>query len=62
MTHLIDLETLQFAFYFKYYYTGVLYNKLNCLILQLKPGVHVSQINFHAAHWLHNLAKFPKSD
>ena len=36
MTHLINLETLQFAFYFKQYYTGVLYHKLNCLILRRK--------------------------
>ena len=57
MTHLTNLETLQFTFYFKYYYTGVPYNDLNYLILQPKPGVHVLQIKFNGAH----LAKFPKS-
>ena len=43
MTHLINLETLQFAFYFNQYYTGVLYHKLNCLILKPKVGVHFTR-------------------
>ena len=61
MTHLLNLEILQFAAEVKENYTGVLNLKLNCLISRPKQGVHNFCRNFNAAHWLHNLAKFPKS-
>ena len=40
MTHLFNLETLQFAAKIKGNYTGVLSSKLNCLISRPKHGVH----------------------
>ena len=55
MTHLLNLENLQFALKNETsLYTGVLYYcKLGyvCLISWPKIGVHVLERNFQAAHW-----------
>ena len=61
MTHLLNLENLQFALKMKHLSTPVCYNcKLGYYLISWpKIEVHVSERNFQATHWPHNLAKFP---
>ena len=61
MTHLHNLETLQFAVKAKHFYTCVLQLQIMLLFNFMAKTWEFTflEINFQAAHWPHNLANFP---
>ena len=61
MTHLFNLETLQFAAKVKENYPGMLNRKLNLFNFKAKTLSSQFCRNFRAAHWPHNLANFHES-
>ena len=61
MTHLLNLETLQFAAQVKEDYTSVLYCTFKLFNFVAKIQSSCLKQNLSAVHWPHNLANFPKS-